>query len=187
MAEKRVNIPAQMIQTGSRNRRSVVSLRQNEGALDDRLHIYGQALGAPLSIAAVDAQRFSDVQFEHGDVLAEVFLAGLPDGRMHSVSLLHHGAEQTGEFGQFTSQERLAKLHVAQQSIDRVGQLPIGNGGEQALRQQRKMPGCRYRQLFLALEVMEECPLGHARGLAEVIHRGCRVALGADDIHGCVQ
>jgi hypothetical protein len=113
MAEKRLNIPAQMIQAGSRNRRSLLSLRENEGALDNCLHIYGEALGAPLSIAAVGAQRFSDVQFEHGDVLAEAFLAGFPDCRMRSVSLLHHGAEQPGEFGQLTSQERLAKLHVA--------------------------------------------------------------------------
>jgi len=113
MAEKRLNIPAQMIQAGSRNRRSLLSLRENEGALDNSLHIYGEALGARLSIAAVGAQRFSDVQFEHGDVLAESFLARLPDCRMRSVSPLHHGAEQTVEFGQLTSQERLAKLHVA--------------------------------------------------------------------------
>jgi hypothetical protein len=34
---------------------------------------------------------------------------------------------------------------------------------------------------------MEECALGHACRLADVVHRGCRVALGADDIHGRVQ
>jgi hypothetical protein len=54
MAEKRLNIPAQMIQAGSRNHRSLLSLRENEGALDNRLPIYGEALGAPLSIAAVE-------------------------------------------------------------------------------------------------------------------------------------
>jgi hypothetical protein len=54
MAEKRLNIPAQIIQAGSRNRRSLLSLRENEGALDNCLHLYGEALGAPLSIAAVE-------------------------------------------------------------------------------------------------------------------------------------
>jgi hypothetical protein len=68
-------------------------------------------------------------------VLAEAFLAGFPDGRMRLVNFLHHGAEQTGEFGQLTSQQRLAKLHVAQESVDGVGQLPIGSGAEQAVRQ----------------------------------------------------
>jgi hypothetical protein len=88
-------------------------LGENEGTLDNRLHVYGEALGAPLSIAAVGAQRCGYVQFEHGDVFAEGSLAGLADCRMRLVGLLHHGAEQTGEFGQLTSQERLAKLHVA--------------------------------------------------------------------------
>ena len=36
-----------MIQAGSRNRRSLLILRENEGALDNCLHIYGEALGAP--------------------------------------------------------------------------------------------------------------------------------------------
>jgi hypothetical protein len=61
MAEKRLNIPAQMIQAGSGNRRTLVCFGENEGALDNRLHIYGEALGAPLSIAAVGVQRCSDV------------------------------------------------------------------------------------------------------------------------------
>jgi hypothetical protein len=99
MAEKRLNVPAQMIQAGSDNRRSLLCLRQNEGALDNRLHIYGEALGAPLSITAVGAQRFSDVSLEHGDVFAEAALAGCADCRMRPVRLLHHGAEQAGEFG----------------------------------------------------------------------------------------
>ena len=76
MAEKRLNIPVQMIQAGSRNRRSLLSLRQNEGALYNCLHECGEALGAPLSIAAVGVQRRGDIQFEHGDVFAEASLAG---------------------------------------------------------------------------------------------------------------
>jgi len=164
-----------------------VCLGENEGTLDNRLHIYGEALGAPLSIAAVGAQRCGDVQFQHGDVFAEGSLAGLADCRMRLVGLLHHGAQETGEFGQRPLQERLAKLHIAQEAIDRVNELPIGCGGKQTVRQRRKMPGRRYRQIFLGREVMEECALGHPGALADVIHRGCRVTPGADDIHGRVQ
>ena len=61
MAEQRLNVAAQMIQAGSGNRRTLVCLGENEGALDNRLHIYGEARGAPLSIAAVGAQRCGDV------------------------------------------------------------------------------------------------------------------------------
>jgi hypothetical protein len=112
MAEKRLNIPAQMIQAGSRYRRSLLCLRQNEGALGNCLHECGEALGAPLTIAAVGVQRFSDVRFEHGNVFAEAALAGCADCRMRPVSFLHHGAEQTRKFWQRTLQERLAKLHI---------------------------------------------------------------------------
>jgi hypothetical protein len=113
MAEKRLNVPAQMIQAGRGNRRTLVCLGENEGALGNRLHMQGEALGAPLSIAAVGVQRRGDVQFKHGDVFAEASLAGLTDCRMRLVSLLHHGAHETGEFGQRPFEERLAKLHIA--------------------------------------------------------------------------
>lgn len=53
MAEKRLNVPAQMIQAGRGNRGTLVCLGENEGALGNRLHIQGEALSAPLSIAAV--------------------------------------------------------------------------------------------------------------------------------------
>jgi len=51
----------------------------------------------------------------------------------------------------------------------------------------KKLHGCRDRKLFLALEVMEECNLGNACCLPDIIHRGCRVALDADDVHGARQ
>jgi hypothetical protein len=61
IVEQRLNVAAQMIQAGSGNRRTLVCLGENEGALDNRLHIYGEAPGAPLFIAAVGAQRCGDV------------------------------------------------------------------------------------------------------------------------------
>ena len=120
-------------------------------------------------------------------MFAEASLAGLTDCRMRLVGLLHHGAHETGEFGQRPFEERLAKLHIAQEPIDRVSEPPVGCGGEQTVRLRRKMPGRRYRQIFLGREVMEECALGHAGALADVIHRGCRVTPGANDIHGRAQ
>jgi hypothetical protein len=103
------------------------------------------------------------------------------------VSLLNHGAEQTREFVQLALQERLAKIHIAQEPIDRVGQRPIRSGGEQAVRPRREVAGRRYRQIFLAREVMEEGALGDACAVAELLHGGPRITPGADDIHGNVQ
>jgi hypothetical protein len=89
----------QMIQAGSSHCGSLLSLRQNEGTLDNCLHVGSETLGAPLSVATVNAQRFSNVQFKHGDMLAETLCADVSDCRMRLVGLLHQGAEQTGEFG----------------------------------------------------------------------------------------
>ncbi len=106
---------------------------------------------------------------------------------MGLVGLLHHGAQETGEFGQRPLHERLAKLHIAQEAFHRVNELPVGCSGKQTVRPRRKMPGRRYRQIFLGREVMEERPLGHAGRLADVIYRGGRVAPGTDDIYGGIQ
>ena len=49
------------------------------------------------------------------------------------------------------------------------------------------MPGGGERKRLLALEVMEEAALGQPGGQADVIDGHCRVAFGADHLHGGVQ
>ena len=161
----------QVIQAVRGNRRSPLRLRQNEGPLDDGLHVFGEAVGTPLSVARVLSQGRSDIPLEHGSVLAEALLAGFQDRRMRLVRLLHQAAEQAGEFGQFAPQQRLAKLHISQQSLDGIGQMPRGNGAEQARRQRGKMSGGRGRQRFLAGKVVKEGALGDTCRLTEVIDR----------------
>jgi hypothetical protein len=41
--------------------------------------------------------------------------------------------------------------------------------------------------IFLALEMMEEGALGHPRLPAQIIHRGRRIALTANDLHARVK
>lgn len=115
-----------MIQADRGDGRPLPCLSQNEGALDNRLDILSEARSTPSSVAAVGVHCRRDVGFEHGGVFAQALLAGYADGRMCLVSLLHHGAQKAGEFGQLPLQQRLAKLHVAQEPIQRVGELPIG-------------------------------------------------------------
>jgi hypothetical protein len=171
LAKKQSNVTVQVIQAVRGNRRSPLRLRQNEGPLDDGLHVFGEAVSTPLSIARVLAQRRGDILLEHDSVLAETLLAGFLDRRVRLVRLLHQAAEQAGEFGQFAPQQRLAKLHISQESLDGIGQLPIGHGAEQARRQRGKMSGGRDRQRFLADKVMKEGALGDTCRLTEVIDR----------------
>ncbi len=171
MAKKQSNVTVQVIQAVRGNRRSPLRLRQNKGPLDDGLHVFGEAVSTPLSIARVLAQRRSDILFKHGSVLTEALLAGFLDRRVRLVRLLHQAAEQAGEFGQLAPQQRLAKLHISQQSPNGIGQLPIGNGAEQARRERGKMSGGRGRQRFLAGKVVKEGALGDTGRPTEVIDR----------------
>lgn len=187
LAKKQSNVTVQVIQTISRNLPSALRLRQNEGPLEDGLNVFGEAVSTPQSVAWVFAQCRGDILLQHGRVLAEALLAGLQDRRVRLVRLLHQAAEQAGEFRQFPPQERLAKLHISQQALDGIDQLPIGNGTEQSFRQRRKMSGRRDRQRFLAGKVVEEGALGHTCRLTQVIDRRRGITLGANDIHGRIQ
>src|ERR1700686_1584727 len=77
LSKKHFQIPAQMIQAGGRNLRAVLGLREDERALNDGLCVKREALGAPIRIDAVLAQRAGNVRLEHPGVIAYVLLAGL--------------------------------------------------------------------------------------------------------------
>ncbi len=76
--------------------------------------------------------------------------------------------------------QRGAKVDVGQQPLARIGHLLVRRIGEQ--RAGAVVPVLRrgQRQVFLALEVVEEAALGQAGGGAQVVDRGRAVALAAD-------
>ena len=88
---------------------------------------------------------------------------------------------------QRAAQDGRAEIDVARQAFAWVRHLPIGSRPERAIRHLREVIRRREREHFLALELMEEAPLGQSGLLAEVIHRGGLIALGADDPEGCLQ
>src|SRR5665213_1511998 len=63
----------------------------------------------------------------------------------------------------------------------------VGRGCKKSLGQLAPVGGGRKCEVVLALEVMEEAALGQTCGMADVIHRGRRIALGADHIERCAQ
>src|SRR5580693_4119228 len=83
--EKQLQISAQMIEAAGGNIRVVLGLREDESALYDGLGVEREALGAPLRIDTVLAQRVGNVRFKHGGVLADMLVAGFSDDRMRLV------------------------------------------------------------------------------------------------------
>jgi len=176
-----------MIQAVHGDRRALLGLCQDESTLDHRLHVGSEARGAPLPGVAGALLGLGDVRFQHGEVLAEAFLARGTNLRMRLIRLLDHRTQQTGELGQLTAQQRLAQFHVGEKPLDRIRQRQIGNRGEKPLGHRGEMPRCLDGQILLAGEMMEERTFGHARGRAQLIHRRGGIALGAHDLHGGIQ
>ena len=106
---------------------------------------------------------------------------------MRLIGLLHQGAEQAGELGEFAGEDGLAEFHIADDALARVGQRPIGSGCEQTVGHRGEMRGRGEREFVLALEVMEEAALGQAGGVADVVDRRRSVSLAADHPQGGVE
>ena len=165
----------------------LLGLGQDEGTLDDGLDIEREALRAPRGTRGVAAPGFGDVFGHHRRVFAEVRVARYADGRVRVVDLLDHRAEQAGVVRQRTLQDRDAEIHVAQQPVQRVGGALVRRRRKHRVSHGREMRRCGKRQVFLALEVMEEAAFGEFGGLTNVFDARCRVALGADDVERGVE
>src|SRR5262245_6167779 len=63
----------------------------------------------------------------------------------------------------------------------------IGRRCEKSVGHLRPMVGSRDREIVLALEVMEKGAFGDIARRTKIVHRGCRVALGADHIERGVE
>src|SRR5476651_512892 len=84
-----------------------------------------QALSGPRSANSIALHRLSDVRFNRGGVPADARLARLADVGVSAVDLLHHRSDETGELGNFPFEDRLAKIEVAQDPIERVAVLVV--------------------------------------------------------------
>src|SRR5262249_23975159 len=88
------------------------------------------------------------------------------------------------EFGEFTCEQRLAQVDVAEHAVERVGQLVVGGPGKERPRHLRPVIDGGDGQIFLAVEVMEKGPLGYAGSGAKILDRRCRVPVGANARQG---
>ena len=91
---------------------------------------------------------------------------------MGPVGLLNDRADKAGEVGQVAGQDGLAKLDVSDHAAERVRGLMIRRRGEEGRRRRIPMRDRRQRQIFLALEVMEEASLGQSGLGADVLDPG---------------
>ncbi len=185
--EEHFDIAVQMIEAGGGNVRTLLGFRENEGSLNDGLGVEREASGGPLSLDAVLAHGFGDVGLERCGVPADALVAGFADGRVGLIHFLNHGSDEAGEVGQIALEDGLAEIDVGEEAVEGIGEELIGSGCEEAAGDAVPVVGGGERELFLALEVMEEAAFGEAGGLADVLDACCRVAFGADDVEGGVE
>ncbi len=110
---------------------AVLRLGENERALKDSLREKGRAFGRPCGMRSVARLGLGDVGAKPLGVLADVAVAGRPNGGMGLVGLLHHRAEEAGELRQVALKDRLAEVHVAENAGARIGQEAVGRSVEQ--------------------------------------------------------
>ena len=176
-----------MLQAVGGHLRALPGLGQDEGTLDHGLDVQRQAVGAPGCTGGVKPPRLGDVFRKHRAMHPKLRVAGLADGGVRVVDLLHQGAEQAGVVGQLALQDGDAKVDVAEQPVERVGMGLVRRGAEHPIGHTAEMPGGDERQFFLAAEVVEEAALGQRRGIADVFDARGRVTLAADDTQRSIE
>ena len=177
----------EMIDAGSGDGWAAFGFGENERALKDGLGVECEAFGGPVGVDAVQLDGLGDVGYESGRVLADAFVAGIAEGRMGVVDLLHHGSDEAGELGQLAAEECLAEVDVAEEAIEWVGEEAVRGGGEEASCDEAPVVGCLEGEVFFAFEVMEEAAFGEFGGFTDVFDACCGVAFGADDLEGGVE
>ena len=180
--EQQFHVAAQVIDGLGGDLRAALGLGEDEGALQHRLHVQGEALGAPWRFmprccmaAAMSVSIFSACSYDGAR-------AGIANGGIGLVRLLHHRSGEAGELGYAADEDRFAEIDVAEQAISGSAVRVVGRAGKQGAGRLRPEVGGGDGEVFLAFEVVEEGALGDAGGGAQVIDAGGRVALGAD--HG---
>jgi len=120
-------------------------------------------------------------------VLADTPISGVTDGRVRVVHLLHHGAHQAHEIGQLTLHERLAEVHVRQQTVKRVSMVAIRCRREESICAFSPIFGGLQCQLFLTVEMIEEAPFGEPVSFADILDSRGGVALTPEDMQSRIE
>jgi len=106
---------------------------------------------------------------------------------MRGVNFLNRRAKQAGVVRDIPLQHRSAEIDVAEHAVARIGIGVIGSRAEQRRGHRPELlDGCNAEPL-LAFEMVEEGALGHARRSTDIVHRGGRVTLRANDIAGGIE
>ena len=133
------------------------------------------------------AHRRANIGLEGLGVAADDPRGGDAHLRMGLIGLLDDRADKAGEIRQVASQDGFAELDVGDEAAERVRGLVVGRRSEEGRCRRIPMRDRRQRQVFLALEVMEEASLGQSGFGADVLDPGRAIALGAHDLEGRVE
>ena len=177
----------QVVDALGRHRSTVCGLRQDERALHSGLRVERQALSGPLRMHAALSHGFFYVWYKDVRVRGDAAVAGLAQGRMRFVDLLHHRSRQAGEVRQITLQQCFAESYVGQQTVERLYIVAICRGSEKSFGALSPVVGGFQRQRFLTLEVMEETALGEPGSFADVLDSCGGITFGADDVQGRIE
>src|SRR5262249_53583798 len=105
-------IAAQMCEAVARDFGAAFRLCEYKGTLQHRLRIERETLRAPLRIGRVERFSRGDVLGDLGDVRPDIGVTRVADRGVRVVRLLHHGAEEAGEFGDRSGEDRRAEIDI---------------------------------------------------------------------------
>jgi len=177
-AKQKFQIAIQVVDAVCGHRRAAGGLGQDESALQNRLRVQRKRSSAPVGRKPTGVDGRPDVGFQRGGVAGDAARAGVAKGRDGLIGLLHHGADEAGEFRYLALQQSLAEGNVAEHALQRIGVVVIRRSGKQRAGDLRPVIRRRYGQRILAPEMMEESALGDARCRAKLIDAGRRIAFG---------
>lgn len=101
-----------MIDARGRDRRTTLGLRQDESPLQNCLCMQRQTCSAPGGSYPIELHRRRDIRFHKGGVSADAGLARRANAGVGAIDFLHHGADETGELGNFSFENRLAEIQI---------------------------------------------------------------------------
>ena len=155
--------------------------------LQHRLGVQRGTPGRPVGARRIARHRLVDIGFELLCMTADTRVAGVADGGMGVVGLLHHRADEASELGDFASDERPAEIEVGQHPVERIFVLVIRRGGEQRPRGFGPIIGHRNAKRLLGREMMEKRAFGDARCGAQLVDCRRRIAVGANGFYRGVE
>src|SRR5262249_15864806 len=125
-----LEVASQMVEAFGRDGGASLRLGENETTLDDSLDVQREGLGRPIAPQLIFPPRLPNSRLQRPRMRGQDPPAGRVDIRVRDVRLLNDSAEETGEFGQFARHDRLAKLDIGDEPIERIGPVAVGRIGK---------------------------------------------------------